>query len=172
MGVNINTIRLLDEALKPFKAVENLRLALMGDLFMRGSGFKFRRANAYFRQFWKEVISFDINGSADEKVDLSDPIHYRFINRFDALINGGTAEHVLNQNMFFANCHEMVKRGGVFVHVMPEIGSFPGHSKVYYDEGFFTALIRKYRYTLLRYERIKHKQGWAIYAALKKDSDK
>ncbi len=171
MGVNINTIRILDKALKDKGDVSNYKLALIGDLYMRGPGFKHRRANGYFRQFWKEVLSFDINGSADRNVDLSKPLPFQFINRFDVLINGGTAEHVDNQKQFWENCDKMVVPGGVMIHVAPEVGSFPGHSETYYDLNFFTTLLEAFKYRRLHYERIKHRQGWAIYVAFEKGGE-
>lgn len=167
MGVNKTTIRVLREAMS-HAVSRRLKLALIGDLYMRGPGYKYRRANTFFRETWKEVLSFDINGNADIKVDLSEPIDTKYHYYFDVLINGGTAEHVDDQKVFFDNCHDMVKPSGVILHVAPEQGSFPDHSEYYYTETFFVDYADKYDYQILSIERIKHRQGWAIYTALKK----
>lgn len=169
MGVNINTDRILRELLTG-KDLRKLSLVLIGDLVMRGklSSRRNHKAADYYRPEFKRVLSLDRNGMADQKVNLAVPIDWVLRDCFDILINGGTAEHVSDQKVFWDNCHNLVMRSGIMFHVAPEEGSFLGHSNYYYTKGFFSRLAKNRNYKELYFERIKHRQGWAIYAAYRK----
>ncbi len=169
MGVNADTDRIMRKALVG-KDLQRLGLVLIGDLIVRPPlARKVRhKASDYYRPEFRRVLSLDRNGMADCRVDLAVPVDWVLRDNFDILVNGGTAEHVWDQKVFFDNCHNLTTIDGIMLHVVPEVGSFSGHSKYYYDQDFFTALAKDYNYTMLHFERIKHRQGWAIYAAFKK----
>jgi|GEM_PF-5409108 len=169
MGINKYTLPLIKHALKEAKINrKEAKLALMGDLVMRHLGK--RRANRVLRKTWGEVISFDINGRADVLADLCQPIDPKYHAYFDMVINGGTAEHVENQQMFFDNCDVVVRPGGVLLHAWPEIGSFRDHSAYgyAYDFRFLVDYAIKYGYRPINIERNFHgkRKGFAIYTTL------
>ncbi len=169
MGVNRHTDKIMMEALD--RPVEHLFMGLIGDLYARNSlSMKYRRANEYYHsRQWAGVDSIDINGKADLLLDLSLPLEEEvYRNWYDVIINGGTAEHVANQEVFFANIDLLAAPGAIIVHVAPEKGSFPNHSKIHYRPRFFRKLAEKYNYKILHLERKEHRQGIAIYVVYKK----
>lgn len=169
MGININTNRILYTFLELLP--QDVDMLLIGDLFIRAklrNGFK--KANLHYRnKGFRSVTSMDINGNADISIDLSKPIDKEYHNTYRALINGGTGEHIEDQEVFYQNCNDMAKLGALMIHVGPEEGSFKGHSDIYYTEDFYYRLAEQYRYMVCTIERIFHNnQGWAIYAAFRK----
>ena len=169
MGVNKHTNKILYDSLPILQ--KDVDLLLIGDLFIRVNLRKhgFRKANQHYRaEGFRSVTSMDINGKADISIDLSIPVAREYRNNYRAIINGGTAEHVSNQKIFFENIDDMAKVGAIIIHVGPEEGSFPGHCEYYYTEEFYYRYAKIFRYQILTIERHKHRQGWAIYGAFKK----
>jgi len=105
-------------------------------------------AKEYFEQLGFHHYCIDWHGQHGAfPLDLGKPIDDPFwVNRFDVLTNLGTSEHVDNQAMCWGNIHNLVKTGGVFIHVLPHIGWWPGHSPYVYEARFFTnmALVNGY----------------------------
>src|SRR5258708_6093702 len=65
--------------------------------------------------------SIDITDKrADWKMDLNEPIHLP--EKFDAVTNFGTAEHVLNIPAVFRFIHDTLRPGGLGLHVLPAFG--------------------------------------------------
>lgn len=58
------------------------------------------------------------------------------IGAFDAVINFGTSEHILNQMNVFAAVHAAAKPGGMIMHSVPSIG-FVDHGYFCYTSRFF-----------------------------------
>lgn len=54
----------------------------------------------------------------------------RMVGAYDAVINFGTSEHILNQMNVFAQIHAAAKLGGMIMHSLPSVG--------YVDHGYFT----------------------------------
>jgi tetratricopeptide (TPR) repeat protein len=79
-----------------------------------------------------QYLAFDIfQGYGTEILDLNVaalPEKYR--GHFDAVINSGTTEHVLNQYNSFKTIHEATRVGGCMVHALPASG--------FTDHGYFT----------------------------------
>jgi O-methyltransferase len=79
-----------------------------------------------------KYLAFDIfQGYGTEILDLNVatlPAQYR--GHFDAVINSGTTEHVLNQYNSFKTIHEATRVGGCMVHALPASG--------FTDHGYFT----------------------------------
>jgi tetratricopeptide (TPR) repeat protein len=79
-----------------------------------------------------QYLAFDIfQGYGTEILDLNVaalPEKYR--GQFDAVINSGTTEHVLNQYNSFKTIHEATRVGGCMVHALPATG--------FTDHGYFT----------------------------------
>jgi SAM-dependent methyltransferase len=73
---------------------------------------------------------------ADWQCDLNYPVDIP--ERFDAITNFGTAEHVFNISEVFRSMHALLRKGGVQLHVMPVAGAvnhgfYNIHPTVYLD---------------------------------------
>ena len=98
--------------------------------------------------------SFDLNGKDGSlKVDLSKEIKSeKYKNAFDIVTNSGTSEHVkpfASQYECFKNVHFCCKAGGIFIHMVPKVGTFHNHSHYYYDKRFFKKLSKLNRYKII-----------------------
>lgn len=82
-----------------------------------------RHADKFLTTFLdtKSVTSMDCSDyeRCDIKHDMNRPIPREYFNRFDALIDGGTLEHIFNVPVAVANYMNMVKQGGsIFIWTM------------------------------------------------------
>ena len=68
-----------------------------------------------------EICSFDASEfeGASNVVDFNFPIEESFKNRFTAVIDSGTLEHIFNFPVAIKNCMEMVEVGGHFIGITP-----------------------------------------------------
>lgn len=68
-----------------------------------------------------EICSFDSSKyeGASNVHDFNSPIDESLKNRFTAVIDGGTLEHIFNFPVAIKNCMEMVKVGGHFIGITP-----------------------------------------------------
>lgn len=67
---------------------------------------------------------------------------------YDLVTNFGTTEHLINQLNAFSGMHELVKPGGLMVHVLPFVGCVD-HGFFTYQPNFFYALARFNSYEIL-----------------------
>jgi hypothetical protein len=74
------------------------------------------------------------------------PAHYR--NHFDAVLNFGTTEHVINQMNSYEVMHDAVKVGGVIHHQVPSVG-WLDHGYFTYHATFFDDLVNANKYELV-----------------------
>ncbi len=96
-----------------------------GDLMRRGNGY----AEPLFEILGaRDIESFDASDyeHATREVDFNLPIDGRFRNRYSAVIDCGTLEHVFNFPVAIGNCMQMVETGGHFICVSPT-NNFGGH---------------------------------------------
>ena len=84
---------------------------------------------AFYRLFGIERYrSADLlDGRADWKRDFNEP--FRLREQFDVATNFGTAEHVFNIGNMFRSVHDVLRPGGVALHILPTFGDI--------DHGFF-----------------------------------
>ena len=84
---------------------------------------------AFYRLFGIERYrSADLlDGRADWKRDFNEP--FRLKEQFDVATNFGTAEHVFNIGNMFRSVHDVLRPGGVALHILPTFGDI--------DHGFF-----------------------------------
>lgn len=107
-------------------------------------------SNGYCEQFLshlgaKSVTSFDASAYENASVvhDFNLPIRDEFKNRFSAVLDGGTLEHVFNYPVALKNCMEMVRVGGHFLAITPA-NNFMGHGFYQFSpELFFNVLDRQ-----------------------------
>jgi hypothetical protein len=67
---------------------------------------------------------------------------------YDLVVNGGTTEHVVNQDNAFRVIHDLTKVGGVMMHEVPA-GGMLTHGVVSYNAKFFWLLCRENEYEVL-----------------------
>lgn len=84
---------------------------------------------------------------------------------FDAVINCGTTEHLLNQINAFSVIHDATKVGGHMVHDLPSLG-FVDHGYVRYTPQFFFDLAQYNDYDVVYFDFQGPMQGKNIYAAI------
>jgi SAM-dependent methyltransferase len=120
---------------------------------------------------FNSVICIDINGKREcYDYDLSEP-RYDWHDSFDLLYNGGTLEHVSNQQAAWLNAHYLLRAGGIAVHVCPLVGGWLGHSDYLYKHSFFAELIAANKYkSIVMPQVVKHAKGEAVYLAFQKVS--
>jgi hypothetical protein len=132
------------------------------------SDFKFLRnklSNLFF-----SYISLDLHNV--EGVTIYDLSEYS-PNKFsaDIITNIGTSEHVEYENGQYncwKNMHSWLKKDGIFVHEIPEVGSWKDHCRYYCDFEFFNNFTN-YGYEILELNHHYHPgQGNLIWCVLKK----
>lgn len=100
-------------------------------------------------------ISIDINGEDGSlPIDLDLPLPFILLDQFDVITDYGTIEHVDNQYQVFKNTHDMCRKGGMMIHILPLVGTYPGHCQYYYSEEFMVGLARACGYSVISYEII------------------
>jgi len=112
-------------------------------------------AKEYFERLGFYHYCIDLHGmNGAHPIDLCRTIDDPFwIGKFDVLTNCGTSEHVLDQHMCWENIHNLVKVGGIFIHVLPKIGCWPDHSPYAYQHKFLVnlSIINHYRVIFVDY---------------------
>ncbi len=106
------------------------------------------------RVFWDtlgfEYKSVEFDGHRDSiPIDLNrDPAPRALRGRFGLVLNGGTTEHVANQDNAFRVLHDLTSVGGIMMHIVPG-GGFMNHGLVNYNMKFFWHLCRDNGYEVL-----------------------
>lgn len=132
----------------------------------------------YYERRGVAHTAFDLNGRDGAiPVDLAKPdTSGRWRGRFDIITNSGTTEHVEPheaQYECFRNIHAWLRRGGVAVHMVPDVraldeeGVWEGHCGNYYSLEFFELLAVQCGYTLVHPEPI----SGLVCVGLQKDGD-
>jgi len=181
MGIGIYQWSFMEKYLKAeFKSFKGVKLVELGNQHIRLSlrnkfGLKNKVSKHFLKSLGFEHISLDKNGKDGAlKVNLSKPIKDSFINYFDVLTNIGTTEHVVpykNQYQCFKNVHNLVHKGGIFIHIVPEYNSFVQHSFIHYSIDFFKDLSISNNYEIIFCEGIAksgRKDGINVCCCLKK----
>jgi SAM-dependent methyltransferase len=75
----------------------------------------------------ERYVSCDINGLADEYVDLGIPLPQNLRGQFQSILNGGTLEHVFDMRQATENIHDALAVGGTVIHTTPT---------TWFDHGF------------------------------------
>lgn len=116
-------------------------------------------AKVFFEALGFKHISIDIEKCFSAiRLDLREPFPNNFENAFDVITNYGTTEHVWpykHQYQCFKNIHNCAKVGGVFIHIVPVIGGWIGHSDIYYDNAFFIDLAKANSYKMVEMKNEK-----------------
>ena len=142
MGIDANLVYHLATTAKAFDlrgmlctlGVQDLPPAAMIDSALTAAGLSRTAANAdlYARLGFDQVESIDISDfeGCTHIFDLNTPgVPYDLRERFDAIYNGGTLEHVFDLRASLRNVYELLKTDGVVIHVGPANG--------WLDHGFY-----------------------------------
>ena len=101
-----------------------------------------------------EHTSIDLNGQDGAlMIDLRDDItrdHPQFHRHFDLTTNFGCSEHVSSQYNAFRNIHNLTREGGLMIHALPLIGSWPRHCRNRYSGDFPRLLAAANGYDILQ----------------------
>lgn len=114
----------------------------------------------YFIDKGMKHTSVDLNGEDGAlPLDLRCPeLFHKFRCLYDIVTNLGTTEHVEpidNQYECFSIIHDVVKPGGIMIHMVPDVeeldnsGAWKNHCSIFYRKEFFTELAEHCNYTLL-----------------------
>ena len=112
------------------------------------------------RAFWQslgfEYAAIEYGGYRDSiALDLNhDAVPSKMRGAFDLVINGGTTEHVANQQNAFRIMHDLVRPNGIMMHHVPTQG-YVEHGLVNYNPKFFWYLCRENEY-----DALSIKFGW------------
>jgi hypothetical protein len=129
----------------------------LGDLIDAGRSEGIEHMSAempYSRVFWESLgfshAAIEYNGHGDSppfdlnRDEISDPMR----GCADLVVNGGTTEHVMNQDNAFRAIHDLTKHGGVMFHLLPGAGMLT-HGLFEYTPKFFWHLCRENEYEVL-----------------------
>jgi hypothetical protein len=136
-GININGCRMVELGNQHFKGSDG-----------KDTG---RAAKNYFQSFGVDHVSIDTNGKDGAlNIDLQKEItDTNLVGTFDVLTNFGTIEHVRQQYPCWLNVHNLVKKGGIFIHVTPRVGHWGNHGIYRYSRSFFQKLSEACEYVIL-----------------------
>ena len=98
------------------------------ELISRFNELKFKEnftTREYFMALgFDDYFSIDINGAYNSfEFDLNSDIKnkYDFHKQYDLVINNGTGEHVFNQANLYLNFHNLTKKNGIMLNIVPFI---------------------------------------------------
>jgi len=101
---------------------------------------------------YESYMSIDINGAHESyQFDLNKNIieTYQFNNKYDLVINNGTGEHVFDQHSLFINFHNLTKKDGLMLNLLPFI-DWINHGFYNFNPIFFADLAASNNYDLIK----------------------
>ena len=124
-----------------------------------------------------ETVSIDINGEHNSlPLDLSKAIPKKDIPKpGDVLTDFGTLEHVKSLYYGLKNSFNLIKVGGIAIHVNPLSGGYvANHGYHYFNEGFWVAFCEAAKLNLVETKKIaayhNTTDGWEQYAIYEKQA--
>lgn len=159
------------------KSYEGLKILEMGAIEHKTPEPRMPARQWYLERGAKKVATIDLNGQNGAIAhDLDLPIPDELAGKFDLVTNYGTGEHVNDQHMFFKNCHDACKNGGIMIHHLIHPGFFEKHGRYYYTQETAFRIARLCAYTILileNYASVKAgREGVVIVAYLKRSASK
>jgi hypothetical protein len=124
-------------------------------------------------------VSVDINGlDGALALDLREPVVPALLARglpvvYDMLTNSGVTEHVLtDQQAVWRNCYELVRVGGVQVHVSPAANHWMRHGFYHPTEQFYRVMAKQNGMRVLHLAEYRWTPGKVLTrCVLRKDRD-
>jgi len=143
-----------------YDSLADKRVCLLGSQYVVEGGKRYRAAN-YFKARSMVPIAIDWNGSGgalpynlNNRI-VDDPL----MGSFDFVIDGGTSEHVEKQYTLFINIFNLLKIGGVVIHIVPYVDSWIGHGYWKYSFDFFESVRKEFCYRLLDSRLMSNQYG-------------
>lgn len=105
----------------------------------------------FFKMFGvKEVHAIDYNefDGADILLDLNADLPEELKGKYDMVLNGGTLEHVFDVAKAMKNISDIVKVGGIVVHILPAAG-YVEHGFYSFSPTFFTDFYKKNNWNII-----------------------
>lgn len=125
------------------------------ELISRFNELKFKEnftTREYFMALgFDDYFSIDINGAYNSfEFDLNSDIKnkYDFHKQYDLVINNGTGEHVFNQANLYLNFHNLTKKNGIMLNIVPFI-DWINHGFYNYNPIFFADLAASNNYEVI-----------------------
>lgn len=149
--------------------VAGLKMAELGNQSLRKDVLGVQiPAKVFFSAMGIAHTSIDINGKDGAlPIDLGLPITQPdLVEQFDVVTNFGTIQEVARQHAAWQNVHRLAKVGGLFLHLVPQAGSWAGKFRITFDEKFFPALAKCCAYELLRFERCESDPDSKLFGAV------
>jgi hypothetical protein len=113
---------------------------------------KFSTKDYFLAIGYNNYQSIDINGAYDSyEFDLNEDIKktYSFDRQYELVINNGTGEHVFNQANLYLNFHNLTKKNGLMLNIVPFI-DWINHGFYNYNPIFFADLAASNKYEILK----------------------
>ncbi len=156
MGLERAYLDFIEMSIARASVPDGAAMCELGNQHVRPSvGVDARTGKDYFSPRFTHV-SLDLNGlDGAVVVDLARRItSSQLLGRFDILTNSGTSEHVSDQYACFSNVHNLVRLGGLMIHLVPKSGNWRKHAPTYYTVKFFRDLASMARYRWIAYADI------------------
>lgn len=118
--------------------------------------------------YFKEYHTLDLKGNDITETDLSEYAPDKY--RCNIITNIGTTEHVEFEDGQFncwKNLNAWLRVGGIMIHELPEVGSWPGHGRYFVNKEFFKAF-EKYGYEVLELDDHRWDLGNTIWCVMRK----
>lgn len=134
-------------------------------------GKKFSTYDFFKSLNYADYKSIDINGDHNSlQFDLNYDIQnkYNFDEQFDLVINNGTGEHVFNQYSFFKNFHNLTKKNGYMLNILPFI-DWINHGFYNFNPIIFADMAAANNYEIIK---ISLANRWGSEVELKKEDQK
>lgn len=114
-----------------------------------------------------ESIDTDSFENATYIMDLNLEVPVEFHNRFDAIYDGGTLEHIFNLQQALKNIHKMLKPGGIIMHLSPSHNhvdhGFYMFSPTFFNDYYLANNYRIIKSNFLEYSHNPFDSSWKIY---------
>lgn len=184
MGMHFKDIKYFEEIVewleykKYIDSCKGLELCEIGDLWLRKDIHRYmsyRLASEYFENKGLKVTVIDLGIGSDSveasekrmgksilRYDLSKPIIPDAENRFDFIVDFGTAEHIENQYELNKNMHNLCKAGGIIIRSNPSDKYSCGypekhHGLFHYTPVFYEKLAKMCRYEIIDIREMKQR---------------
>jgi hypothetical protein len=173
MGVHAFALDMMYESLKTagINSLKGKWMLELGNQVLRNDARKkYSIETAYSKVYFLEQRcnhhSIDWNGlDGAVPLDMTKPIPIEgYINKFDIITDFGCIEHVcgvpnhrhttepyrLYHWQAWKNIHDMGRNGCLYIHMLPLVGSVPGHGAFHYSKDFFEKLFQANGYQNLK----------------------
>jgi len=137
------------------------------DLIRNDAGEKYR-IKSIMHNYFKEYHTLDLQGEDVTITDLS--VYSPDLFKANIITNIGTTEHVeyeQGQYNCWRNLHSWLEVGGIMIHELPEVGSWPGHGRYFTTREFFNSF-ENYGYKILELDDHIWDLGNTLWCVMKK----